>query len=90
MLIAALILVAQVHTPSPNREPAPVIGYGPWGLGMSKEEVKGVSEFGPYSEVPSTGGVETKNGLFAERKANISFRVRRARSPNHPDLGVRG
>jgi hypothetical protein len=73
MLIATLILVAQVLTPSTNHEPPPVIGYGPWRLGMSKEEVKAVSEFGPYSEVPSTGGVETTNGLFAERKANISF-----------------
>jgi len=40
---------------------------------MSKDEVKAVSEFGPYSAVASTGGLETRNGLFTDQKTTISF-----------------
>ena len=48
-------------------------GYGPWHLGMSKEDVQAASKHGPYKEVPSTKGIETENGLFDGRKTNISF-----------------
>ena len=48
-------------------------GYGPWRLGMTKSEVQAVSEFGPYKVVPSTGGLETANGVFEGRKTNVSF-----------------
>jgi hypothetical protein len=73
MITAALLLVAQVLTPTPAPSVSPVSGYGPWRLGMSKEEVKAASEFGPYSSVASTGGLETRNGLFADQKTTISF-----------------
>ncbi len=48
-------------------------GYGSWRLGMSKASVRSVVEFAPYKEVPSTGGLETPNGVFEGRKTNISF-----------------
>ncbi len=40
---------------------------------MSQDEVKAAAEFGPYSVVSSTGGLETRNGQFAGRKTTISF-----------------
>jgi hypothetical protein len=50
-----------------------VDGYGPWRFGMSKAEVQGVAEFGPYSPVASTEGLETKKGPFQGETRNISF-----------------
>lgn len=46
---------------------------GPWLFGMTKAEVTKFQRFGPYKEVRSTGGVETANGLFNDKKTNISF-----------------
>jgi hypothetical protein len=73
MITAALVLLGQLLTPTPVPSPSAPLGYGPWHLGMSKDEVKAASEFGPYSSVASTGGLETRNGLFADRKTTISF-----------------
>ncbi len=48
-------------------------GYGPWHIGMTKDQVTAVSNFGPYVSVPSTGGVETFNARWNGKKTNISF-----------------
>jgi hypothetical protein len=50
-----------------------VIGYGPWRFGMSKAEVEEVKEFGPYTPVASTKGLETKKGPFVGEDRNVSF-----------------
>ncbi|CAN5328885.1 hypothetical protein BH11PSE11_BH11PSE11_26980 [soil metagenome] len=52
---------------------APVKGYGPWKLGMSKPAVLALAKFGPYKEVPESGGVETPNGEFDGAKSNVSL-----------------
>jgi hypothetical protein len=51
----------------------PTRGYGPWKFRMSKSEVVGVSEYGPYRDVRVTGGVETPNGFFDGERTNLSF-----------------
>ena len=48
-------------------------GYGPWRLGMSKAAVRGIAEFAPYNDVPSTGGLEAPSAVFEGRRTNISF-----------------
>lgn len=48
-------------------------GYGPWRLGMTPDEVRAVEEQGPYTSVQATGGLETANGDFMGRPANVSF-----------------
>ncbi len=48
-------------------------GLDPWQFGMSKEQVMSFKQFGPYEEVKVTGGIETFNGIFDGRKANIAF-----------------
>jgi hypothetical protein len=48
-------------------------GYDAWRFGMTTGEVAQVKELGPYSPVPATGGLETKNGKFLGEKTNISF-----------------
>jgi hypothetical protein len=47
-------------------------GFPPWQFGMSKEQVKSFSQFGPYKTF-SNGDLETFNGLFHGRKENIQF-----------------
>jgi hypothetical protein len=47
-------------------------GFGPWRLGMSKEQVVSFAEQGPYSDGPS-GSVETANAAFAARKVKATF-----------------
>jgi hypothetical protein len=47
-------------------------GVPPWKLGMTKAEVGGSKEFGPYKEF-SNGDLETFNGRFHGRKENIHF-----------------
>jgi hypothetical protein len=47
-------------------------GLPPWRFGMSKSEVSGFKQFGPYREF-SNGDVETFNGTFEGRKENIQF-----------------
>lgn len=46
---------------------------GPWRLGMTREEVRSVSEYGPYREVGSTGGLETAHGELLGETVNVSF-----------------
>src|SRR5437899_1070807 len=48
-------------------------GYGPWHIGMTKQQVTAVSQFGPYKPVPETGGVETFNARWTGKTTNISF-----------------
>jgi hypothetical protein len=48
-------------------------GYDAWRFGMTTGEVAQIKELGPYSPVPATGGLETKNGRFLGEKTNISF-----------------
>lgn len=50
-----------------------VLGFEPWKLGMTREEVLAVSSSGPYSPVPSTGGLETRNAQFQGKKVTASF-----------------
>lgn len=57
---------------------AEVQGYGPWKFGMKPAEVEAVKEFGPYSPVQSTGGLETMNGEFLGQKTPVSFIFRPA------------
>lgn len=73
MTAMATLLVAQLLAPTPVPTAAPASGYGPWHLGMSREQVTAVSVFGPYSPVQVTGGLETKNGAFADKKTTVSF-----------------
>jgi hypothetical protein len=49
------------------------IGLGPWRLGMTKDLVVAQKDFGPYTEVRVTGGVETGNARFAGHPVNTSF-----------------
>jgi hypothetical protein len=69
----SIALLGQLAQPTAIPTPAEPTGYGPWRLGMPQEEVKAVSEFGPYSSVAATGGLETRNGRFAGQKTTISF-----------------
>jgi hypothetical protein len=55
-----------------------LVGYGPWKLGMTPAEVEAVTQYGPYTKVPSTGGLETANGDFEGRKTHTSFVFRPA------------
>jgi hypothetical protein len=73
MIAAAFVLLAQLLQPTAVPASSSPPGYGPWRLGMSKEEVSALSEVGPYSAVGVTGGLETRNGVFSDRKTTISF-----------------
>jgi hypothetical protein len=48
-------------------------GLDPWRFGMSRAEVASFQQYGPYQDVRVTGGIETFNGVFDGRKANIAF-----------------
>lgn len=52
---------------------AEVRGFEPWRLGMAREEVLALSSLGPYSPVPSTGGLETLNAQFQGKRVTASF-----------------
>ena len=45
---------------------------GPWKFGMSADEIRAVSEFGPYKSF-SNGDLETYAGVFAGAKRNFQF-----------------
>jgi hypothetical protein len=47
-------------------------GYGPWRLGMSRDAVRAIAAYGPYTDGVS-GGLETRNGLFEEQRTPVSF-----------------
>ncbi|MEM7246633.1 MAG: hypothetical protein AAF533_14885 [Acidobacteriota bacterium] len=48
-------------------------GYGPWKLGMSREQVEAVTAHAPYAPVQLTGGLETSSGRFRDEQAKVSF-----------------
>lgn len=50
-----------------------VRGFEHWRLGMTRDEVRALSSTGPYSEVRSTGGLETSNAQFQGKKVKASF-----------------
>lgn len=52
---------------------AEVRGFEPWRLGMTREEVLALSGTGPYTPVPSTGGLETSNARFQGKQVTASF-----------------
>lgn len=47
-------------------------GIPPWKFGMTKAEIVGFKEFGPYKEF-SNGDLETFNGRFHGQRENIQF-----------------
>ena len=64
---AILLILAQ------SAASAQAPAFGPWRLGMTAQEVEAVEQFGPYSEVAATGGLETPKGSFMGEPANVSF-----------------
>lgn len=46
-------------------------GYGPWRLGMSRDAVRAVAQYGPYQDV--AGRLETPNGVFEQQRVPVSF-----------------
>jgi hypothetical protein len=67
----ALLAATAVTLPSPR--PTEVRGYGPWKLGMTREQVTAAAAEGPYSPVAATGGLETHNASFQGHKITASF-----------------
>jgi hypothetical protein len=67
--LAALLVLFSGPAWSQTKTP----GYGPWNFGMTLAQVEAVSQHGPYSPVPATGGLETMNGDFEGQKAHVSF-----------------
>lgn len=49
-----------------------VSGYLVWNFGMTKEQVVSAG-FGPYQDVPSTGGCETFSASFNGKPTHVSF-----------------
>ena len=47
-------------------------GLPPWEFGMTKDQVKSFSQFGPYKSF-SNGDLETHNGIFRGQKENVQF-----------------
>ncbi len=69
-----LVLLGLLVAPLPAAAGgAEVPGYGPWHLGMSREQVAAVSEFGPYEPVASTGGLETRHAELEGKTITASF-----------------
>ena len=68
-IVAAILLLPGAAAALAAERP----GYGPWQLGMSREEVLAIAAEGPYSPVPSTGGLETKNARFQGQPITASF-----------------
>jgi hypothetical protein len=66
IFLLASLVVSRAHA-------ATYTGYGPWRFGMSRDEVVAVDDYGPYTPVQATGGLETQNGLFDGRKTMMSF-----------------
>lgn len=67
---STFVLLALISCSSTFAEP---FALGPWRLGMSEEEVRAFSEYGPYTRVSATGGLETQNATFNEQKKGVSF-----------------
>ena len=47
-------------------------GYGPWTFGMTKQEVRAITQYGPYYEFQN-GDIGTRAGTFDETQAPVSF-----------------
>ena len=52
--------------------PAFAGGFGPWSFGMSAEQIRAVSDYGPYKAF-SNGDLETYSGDFGGKKKNVQF-----------------
>jgi hypothetical protein len=63
--IAALLLLANVQI-------AIADGYGEWKFGMSRDEVKAVSDSGPYYSLPNND-LGSQSGYLETQKVPISF-----------------
>jgi hypothetical protein len=48
------------------------VGMGPWRLGMPKEQVVAIPEYGPFKDVSATT-VEIPDGKFQKRKSKTAF-----------------
>ena len=46
-------------------------GYGPWRLGMSRDAVRAVAQYGPYADV--AGALQTPNAIFEAQRTPVSF-----------------
>lgn len=65
---------AAVAAPAPTAPPPASCAFGPWSLGMTRDEVRAFADAGPYTDVPETGGFETRNArAFGAGNANVSF-----------------
>jgi hypothetical protein len=53
-------------------------GLPPWQFGMTKEQVAGFKQFGPYKSFKN-GDLETYNGKFHGHKENVQFFFRNGR-----------
>ncbi len=68
-VLAALVTSCAAQRSAPSDPPAIEVpveappAAPPWRLGMSRAEVTGFSQFGPYDAVPVTGGLETRNAV---------------------------
>ena len=69
--LSALLVASALTSPSPP--PTEVRGYGPWKLGMTREQVTAAAAEGPYSPVATTGGLETRNASFQGHQITASF-----------------
>lgn len=67
LTIVTMAVATTLTAQSPNRV------HGPWKLGMSRQEVQAVKEYGPYRPVSVTGGIETPTGIFDGEKRNVAF-----------------
>jgi hypothetical protein len=69
-LLFASVLAAASTYAAPD---ASAFRLGPWTLGMTREQVTAVPDTGPYVPVESTGGLETRGGVFESKPATFSF-----------------
>lgn len=63
-------LLALISWTSTLAEP---FALGPWCFGMSEDEVQAFSDYGPYTRVSATGGLETQNAMFNGQRKGASF-----------------
>ena len=47
--------------------------FGPWRLGMSRDQVRSFTEYGPYERVGVTGGLEIHDADIDGKKGTVSF-----------------
>jgi len=66
LILAVALLVASEPGAAQDHR-----GYGPWRLGMSRDAVRAVAAYGPYTDGPT--GLETRNAIFEEQRTPVSF-----------------